>query len=42
MWTGEKGDEVWNGLARYYRIAAANGDYKANVRLQYLLNTRAD
>ena len=26
-------------LARYYRIAAANGDYKANVRLQYLLNT---
>lgn len=39
MWTGEKGDEVWNGLARYYRIAAANGDYKANVRLQYLLNT---
>ena len=39
MWTGEKGDSVWNGLARYYRIAAANGDYKANVRLQYLLNT---
>ena len=39
MWTGEKGDEVWNGLVRYYRIAAANGDYKANVRLQYLLNT---
>ena len=39
MWTGEKGDEVWNGFARYYRIAAANGDYKANVRLQYLLNT---
>ena len=39
MWTGDKGDEVWNGLARYYRIAAANGDYKANVRLQYLLNT---
>ena len=39
MWTGEKGDEVWNGLARYYRIAAANVDYKANVRLQYLLNT---
>ena len=39
MWTGNKGDEVWNGLARYYRIAAANGDYKANVRLQYLLNT---
>ena len=40
MWTGDKGDEVWNGLARYYRIAAANGDYKANVRLQYLLNTK--
>ena len=39
MWTGNKGDEVWNSLARYYRIAAANGDYKANVRLQYLLNT---
>ena len=39
MWTGDKGDEVWNSLARYYRIAAANGDYKANVRLQYLLNT---
>ena len=39
MWTGDKGDYVWNGLARYYRIAAANGDYKANVRLQYLLNT---
>ena len=39
MWTGDKGDEVWNGLARYYRIATANGDYKANVRLQYLLNT---
>ena len=39
MWTGEKGDSEWNGLARYYRIAAANGDYKANVRLQYLLNT---
>ena len=39
MWTGDKGDEVWNGLARYYRIAAANGDYKANVRLQYLLKS---
>ncbi|RDE83441.1 DUF6396 domain-containing protein [Aggregatibacter aphrophilus] len=39
MWTGDKGDDVWNGLARYYRIAAANGDYKADVRLQYLLNT---
>ena len=26
------GDAVWNGLARYYRIAAMNGDYKANIR----------
>ncbi|MCX2961811.1 DUF6396 domain-containing protein [Rodentibacter caecimuris] len=40
MWEGDKGDDVWNGLARYYRIAAANGDYKANVRLQYLLQSR--
>ncbi|TGY47961.1 sel1 repeat family protein [Rodentibacter caecimuris] len=39
MWEGEKGDDVWNGLVRYYRIAAANGDYKANVRLQYLLQS---
>ena len=39
MWTGKKGDEVWNGLARYYRIAAMNGDYKANIRLQYLLKS---
>ena len=39
MWTGDKGDEVWNGLARYYRIAAMNGDYKANIRLQYLLKS---
>ncbi|ANU82515.1 hypothetical protein BBH51_07520 [Aggregatibacter actinomycetemcomitans] len=39
MWTGEKGDETWNGLARYYRIAAMNGDYKANLRLQYLLKS---
>ena len=36
-WTGKRGDAVWNGLARYYRIAAMNGDYKANIRLQYLL-----
>lgn len=39
MWTGDKGDDIWNGLARYYRIAAANGDYKANIRLQYLLKS---
>ena len=39
MWTGKKGDTVWNGLARYYRIAAMNGDYKANIRLQYLLKS---
>ncbi|MCW9716028.1 MULTISPECIES: DUF6396 domain-containing protein [unclassified Avibacterium] len=37
MWTGKAGD--WNELLPYYRIAAANGDYKANVRLQYLLET---
>ena len=39
MWTGKRSDEVWNGLARYYRIAAMNGDYKANIRLQYLLKS---
>ncbi|THA07721.1 DUF6396 domain-containing protein [Rodentibacter pneumotropicus] len=39
MWTGKWGDAVWNGLARYYRIAAMNGDYKANIRLQYLLKS---
>ncbi|OOF52639.1 hypothetical protein BKK56_11960 [Rodentibacter genomosp. 2] len=39
MWTGKRGDAVWNGLARYYRIAALNGDYKANIRLQYLLKS---
>ena len=39
MWTGKLGDAVWNGLARYYRIAAMNGDYKANIRLQYLLKS---
>lgn len=39
MWTGKRGDVVWNGLARYYRIAAMNGDYKANIRLQYLLKS---
>ena len=35
LWTGKAGD--WNDLAKYYRIAAANGNYKANGRLQYLL-----
>ena len=39
MWTGKRGDAVWNGLARYYRIAAMNDDYKANIRLQYLLKS---
>ena len=39
MWTGKKGDAVWRQMAVYYRIAAANGDYKANVRLQYLLES---
>ncbi|KMK50408.1 hypothetical protein RO21_12010, partial [[Actinobacillus] muris] len=39
MWTGKKNDEVWLNAAVYYRIAAANGDYKANIRLQYLLKT---
>ncbi|OOF71092.1 DUF6396 domain-containing protein [Rodentibacter caecimuris] len=39
MWTGKRGDAVWDGLARYYRIAAMNGDYKANIRLQYLLKS---
>ncbi|MBN6710750.1 sel1 repeat family protein [Haemophilus haemoglobinophilus] len=37
MWTGKEGD--WNMLLPYYRIAAANGDYKANFRLQYLLES---
>ena len=32
-------DGVWEEMAPYYRIAAANGDYKANLRLQYLLTT---
>ena len=32
-------DGVWEAMAPYYRIAAANGDYKANLRLQYLLTT---
>ena len=35
-WT--EGDGFWDELLPYYRIAAANGDYKANVRLQFLLN----
>ena len=33
-------DGVWEAMAPYYRIAAANGDYKANLRLQYLLTTK--
>ena len=39
MWRGKKGDAVWQNAAVYYRIAAANGDYKANIRLQYLLRS---
>ena len=39
MWNGKPGDLTWQDAATYYRIAAANGDYKANVRLQYLLRT---
>ncbi|MBN6077992.1 sel1 repeat family protein [Aggregatibacter actinomycetemcomitans] len=39
MWNGKKGDQVWQETLPYYRIAAANGDYKANVRLQYLLSS---
>ena len=35
LWNEKEG--VFDSLAHYYRIAAANGDYKANVRLQYLL-----
>ncbi|MBN6712213.1 sel1 repeat family protein [Haemophilus haemoglobinophilus] len=40
MWSGKKGDAVWKQAAVYYRIAAYNGDYKANIRLQYLLETK--
>ncbi|MBN6077130.1 sel1 repeat family protein [Aggregatibacter actinomycetemcomitans] len=39
LWKGKKGDTVWQNAAVYYRIAAANGDYKANIRLQSLLYT---
>ena len=39
MWNGKPGDLTWQDAAAYYRIAAANGDYKANVHLQYLLRT---
>ena len=39
MWQGTEGDAVWQNAAGYYRIAAANGDYKANIRLQYLLQS---
>lgn len=35
MWDDKEG--VWDSIAHYYRIAAAHGDYRANVRLQYLL-----
>ena len=38
MWPGQKEDGFWDELLPYYRIAAANGDYKANVRLQFLLS----
>ncbi|MBN6710762.1 sel1 repeat family protein [Haemophilus haemoglobinophilus] len=40
MWNGKKGDAVWQSTLPYYRIAAANSDYKANIRLQYLLKTQ--
>ena len=39
MWNGKPGDLTWQDAAAYYRIAAANGDYKANIRLQYLLQS---
>ncbi|PJG84706.1 DUF6396 domain-containing protein [Conservatibacter flavescens] len=39
MWLGKKGDNTWQSMAVYYRIAAYNGDYKANQRLQYLLKS---
>ncbi|MBN6067081.1 sel1 repeat family protein, partial [Aggregatibacter actinomycetemcomitans] len=29
LWKGKRGDAVWQNAAVYYRIAAANGDYKA-------------
>lgn len=35
LWDEKEG--VFDSLAHYYRIAAANGDYRANVRLQYLI-----
>ena len=38
MWPGQMEDGFWDELLPYYRIAAANGDYKANVRLQFLLS----
>ena len=38
MWPGQRGDGSWDELLPYYRIAAANGDYKANIRLQFLLS----
>ncbi|KMK52390.1 hypothetical protein RO21_01210 [[Actinobacillus] muris] len=39
MWNGKKGDEIWQKMATLYRIAAYNGDYKANLRLQWLIET---
>ncbi|PJG84705.1 DUF6396 domain-containing protein [Conservatibacter flavescens] len=39
LWNGKPGDDLWQSMAVYYRIAAANGDYKANARLQYLLTS---
>ena len=38
MWPGQREDGFWDELLPYYRIAAANGDYKANIRLQFLLS----
>lgn len=38
MWPGQRGYGFWDELLPYYRIAAANGDYKANVRLQFVLS----
>lgn len=37
IWSDEP--SILPTLARYYRIAAANGDYKANLRLQFLLSS---
>ena len=37
MWSPKDG--VWESTLPYYRIAAAHGDYEANLRLQYLLTS---